>query len=84
MPRLTCFVQLDASLESNKTEKHQKEVFKRFFVSLGFNSLEAHTDVAPATGVTPVSTSRLAKQGMNCLADGEEIQWPDLHDVNIE
>jgi hypothetical protein len=75
---------LDASIESNKMEKHQKEAFKRFFVSLGFKTLEAHTDVALATGVTPVRTSRLTKQSLNgSLADGEEIQWPNLYDVNI-
>ena len=80
-------VQLTAELEANRTEKHQKDVIKRFFVALGFANLDANTDSSKSTGVTPVSTSRLARAAAAgarpAAGGGDAIQWPDLYDINV-
>lgn len=76
-------MQLGAELEANKAEKHQKDVIKRFLVALGFANLDANTDAGKSSGVTPVSTARLARAAAKPAQAGDAIQWPDLYDINV-
>jgi hypothetical protein len=83
------YVQLDRELEANKAEKHHKDTFRRFFISLGFENLEriAEQKVGGATllnAALALKFGRGAVEGMNDSQDGDPIVWPDLYDINID
>jgi hypothetical protein len=81
----TC-VQLDASLDSNKSEKHQKESFKRFFASLGFKNIDIGSDMK-LTGATTVSNAGVVDRRSASQAttdDAGAITWSDLYEIHLE
>lgn len=75
-------MQLNAELQSNKAEKHHKDVLKRFFVAAGFVNLENLNEQRVSTasvGHVPRTDS-----SMVATLTEDDIQWPDLYDVNID
>jgi hypothetical protein len=76
-------MQLNAELQSNKTEKHHKDVLKRFFVSAGFVHLEKMNEHKISTAVMG-HNSQARDADMAAFAVEEDIQWPDLYSVTIE
>lgn len=76
-------LQLDQALESNKTEKHQKDTFKRLFVASGFTNLdepsELHKKQAGGQRSGPAAGSA-HRSGPPV----EDVAWPDLYDVVID
>ena len=75
-------MQLNAELQSNKTEKHHKDVLKRFFVAAGFVNLEKLNEQRVSTAAVGHFTRTDASMATTLTED--YIQWPDLYDVNIE
>ena len=51
---------MNAELESNKAEKLQKDVFKRFFSSLGFENLDGKSGSAGPIGPSASFRSSLS------------------------
>eukprot|EP00892_Ulva_mutabilis_P010672 jgi/Ulvmu1/7978/UM004_0211.1 len=81
LPNVTAaaIAQLDQDLETNKTEKHHKDTFKRFFVAAGFSNLDEPSDIQKKQ-IRQARTVEGQAQG----GASEEIQWPDLYDVVID
>lgn len=76
-------LQLDEALESNKTEKHQKDTFKRLFVAAGFTNLDEPSELykkQPGGQRPGLAAGGARRSGPS----EEEVAWPDLYDVVID
>lgn len=74
-------VQLDSDLDTNKTEKHHKDTFKRFFTAAGFSNLDEPSEIQKKQ----IRLSNPSEGGPRKVGEAsEEIQWPDLYDVVID
>ena len=73
--------QLVKNLDKSKTEKSQKEAIKTFFVDAGFQHLSANGDFKLGNAVSN-TTLRQPRAPQN--ENGQQIQWPDLYDINVE
>jgi hypothetical protein len=76
-------VQLNAELQSNKTEKAHKDTLKRFFVAVGFVNLDKLNEqrISPASAG---HSSRAPGGEMGTTIGDDEIQWPNLYDIVID
>ena len=78
-------MQMNAELQSNKTEKHHKDVLKRFFVAAGFVNLEKLNEQRVSTAAVGHNRSGQAGDAsMAAFAVEDDVQWPDLYDIAIE
>ena len=77
-------MQMNGELQSNKTEKHHKDVLKRFFVAAGFVNLEKLNEQRVSTAAVGHSLGHAGDASMAAFAVEDDVQWPDLYDVAIE
>jgi hypothetical protein len=72
---------MHTSLDSNKSEKQQKEAFRVFFAAAGFQNVSSGADLK-LSAATVVTGARMRERG-HAASDQDAIQWPDLHDIDI-
>lgn len=76
-------LQLDRDLESNKTEKHHKDTFKRFFVAAGFSNLDEPSELQKKN-VVGQGLRSARSTGDTQPSATDDVAWPDLYDVVID